>query len=179
MKVKNIIVGSFVLLLSILILNPSITYTESLGEQVITIDNTIFLIEQDKAISAFENDPDITELIVLDETLLEDSSHEDEVLDDDIIQTRAITNQYRITGVSTGADYTGWAIATNSGSPEINLAISQTKSVATTVSAFFGASTKVLNASIGWNTTGSTSISISGSYKVPSKIRTKQVKQVH
>lgn len=47
--------------------------------------------------------------------------------------------------------------------------------VATTVSASFGASTKVLNAGIGWNTTGSTSMSMSGSYKVPSKVGTKQV----
>lgn len=176
MKIKNIVVGSFVLLLNILVLNPSTTYAASLDEQVITIDNTMSLLEQNDAINEFESNPDITELIVLDETLLEDDSYIDETLDDDTIQTRAITNQYRITGVSTGSDYTGGAIATTSGGPGINLAISQTKSVATTISASFGASAKVLNAGIGWNTTGSTSISISGSYKVPSKVGTKQVK---
>lgn len=176
MKIKNIVVGSFVLLLNILVLNPSTTYAASLDEQVITIDNTMSLLEQNDAINEFESNPDITELIVLDETLLEDDSYIDETLDDDTIQTKAITNQYRITGVSTGSDYTGGAIATTSGGPGINLAISQTKSVATTISASFGASAKVLNAGIGWNTTGSTSISISGSYKVPSKVGTKQVK---
>lgn len=171
MKVKKSIAGIFILLLNILVLNPSTTYAESLDEQVITIDDTMSLVEQNEAISEFEENPNVTELIVLDETLLEDES-----LDDNIIHTRAIVNQYRITGVSNGSDYTGGAIATTSGGPGINLAIAQTKSVATTISASFGASAKVLNAGIGWNTTGSTSISISGSYKVPSKVGTQQVK---
>ncbi|EOH95913.1 hypothetical protein UAY_03339 [Enterococcus moraviensis ATCC BAA-383] len=56
------------------------------------------------------------------------------------------------------------------------LTITQTKSISTSLSGSFGASNKVISASVGWNVTGSTSIAISGSYKVPSKIGNKKVK---
>ena len=173
MKVKKILIRSLVLLLNIFMLNPSLAHAETLDGEVITIDNTMSLVEQKEAVDEFQNNPYITELIVLDETLLED-----EVLvnEENMYQTRAIVNKYRVTGVSNGPDSTGGAIATTSGGPGINLAISQTKSIATSISASFGASAEVLTAGIGWNTTGSTSISISGSYKVPSTVGSKRVK---
>lgn len=80
MLLKYTIVGSFILLLNILVLNPSTAYVENLGrlnEQVIMIDNTMSLVEQKEA-----------------------NSYGVENLDNDIIQTVAIINQNRITGLS-------------------------------------------------------------------------------
>ncbi|WP_430623434.1 hypothetical protein, partial [Enterococcus diestrammenae] len=60
--------------------------------------------------------------------------------------------------------------------PGLQLSISQTKSVSTSLSGTFGASKGAISAEVGWNVTGSTSISISGSYKVPSTVNGKKVK---
>lgn len=176
MKIKSVFLGSFILLLNLLFLNPSTTFAESINEESITIDNTMPVVEQQKAINEFENDPNVTELIILDETLIEDNNYRAEELTEGLIQPMAGVPRYRVTGVKNGSDYTGGAVATTSGEPGMTLAISQTKSIETTVSASFGASSKILSAGIGWNTTGSTKISISGSYKVPSKVGTKNVK---
>lgn len=85
--------------------------------------------------------------------------------------------KYRARNARIMSDRTGTSgIAKATGDPGVALAISQTKSVATTVSAKFGASGEVISAEVGWNITGSSSISISGSWKVPKINNSKKVK---
>jgi hypothetical protein len=67
-------------------------------------------------------------------------------------------------------------IAVAQGQSGITLSINQTKSVASTISATFGAAVSVISASIGWSATGSTSISVIGSWTVPAKNNGKAVK---
>lgn len=176
-KKKEVLFSSTILFASLFFMtNKSLADDFDYG-QSITIDESMSIIEKEDALSDFENNPDVTELIVLDESLLNNEFIED--IDnnfDDQIQSRAGVTKYRVTGVKNGNDYTGGAIATTSGGPGVNLKISQKKSISTSFSGSFGASNKILNASLGWNVTGSTSVSIEGAYKVPSKIGNKKVK---
>ncbi|MEH7452849.1 hypothetical protein [Gottfriedia acidiceleris] len=59
--------------------------------------------------------------------------------------------------------------------PGVTIGISQTKSVATTISSSYGASNSALTASLGWDVTKSESVSISGSVTVPNTVNGKKV----
>ncbi|CAH0126512.1 hypothetical protein SRABI96_00095 [Peribacillus sp. Bi96] len=132
--------------------------------------------EQNSIINKYLSDSNVHELIVLDESLLEENSDSEKGASPN---ARAIINQYKVQNVQAGADVTGSSgLATSIGGPGVVLNIGQTKSVATTVSANFGASNAALSASIGWSVTGTTSITISGTFKVPSKVNGEIVKSL-
>ncbi len=129
--------------------------------------------DSERIINEFLEDESVDELVVVDDSLAED---EDIIEDTARVQARGVTTSYRVVNVKGGKDYVGGAIASSSGAPNITLRISQTKSISTSFSGSFGASAKVISAGVGWNVTGSTSISISGTYKIPSKVGKRQVK---
>lgn len=151
------------------------------GSQTITIYEDMDDEEKQEAMDTFVSNPEIEELIILDESLLEepidflDEFDEEEVT----FSPFAIINRYRVGNAKTGNDYTGTTkIATTSGGPGVTLSISQTKTVSTTVNAKFGASDKIISAEVGWSTTGSTSINISGTFTVPARYNSKPVQRV-
>lgn len=85
---------------------------------------------------------------------------------------------YYVKNVRKGSDYIGnYRLASADGPPRVTLSISETKSVSTTVSGTFGASNSTISAAVGWSVTGSSSVTVSGSYKVPTKIGNKYVKR--
>lgn len=146
----------------------TLDFEEQLPETTVVTTNI-------KEVDDLLSDDDITEVIYVDPYLAEDDYLLEE--DDSLITPNAIINRYRVRGVKKISDKTdSGAIAVASGQPGMTLAINQTKSVSTTTSAKFGASDKMISAEVGWSTTGSTAISISGSYKVPSKANGKKVK---
>ncbi|AOH54539.1 hypothetical protein ABE28_009275 [Peribacillus muralis] len=148
--------------------------SESTKSTVLTLDDSMTVSEQNSMINDYLSDPNVEELIVLDESLLiENNDTENETTP----TPRAIINQYKVNNVRGGSDVTGSSgIATAIGEVGILLNIGQTKSVATTVSADFGASNAALSGALGYSVTGSTSITISGQYRVPSKVNGKKVK---
>jgi len=84
---------------------------------------------------------------------------------------------YYIKNVRKGSDYVGnYRLASADGAPGITLSISKRKSVETTVSGTFGATYKAISAAVGWSVSGSTSVSVQGSYKVPYTYGGKRVK---
>lgn len=68
------------------------------------------------------------------------------------------------------------AIAT--GEPGVKLSIEKTKSVSTTLSATFGATHDTISTAVGWSVTGSESVKIEGSAKVPTTHNNKAVKEM-
>lgn len=93
-----------------------------------------------------------------------------------VVKSAASPIYYIIKNVRSASDYTGSDIATATGGPGITLSISKTKSISTTVSGTFGASNSLISSAVGWNVTGSTSISIQGSATVPRTHNGKKVK---
>ena len=82
-----------------------------------------------------------------------------------------------IKNVRSGSDYYGTTVlAKAEGEPGITVSISQTKTVSTTLSATFGMEKSAISAKVGWNVSGSKSITISGSYTVPYTYNGKSVK---
>lgn len=148
------------------------------GQEVLDLEerlseNTVVTTDI-KEVDEFLSNDDITEVIYIDPYLAEDGYLLEE---DSPITPNAIINRYRVRGVKKISDKTdSGAIAVASGQPGMTLGINQTKLVSTTTSAKFGTSDKVISAEVGWSTTGSTAISISGSYKVPSKANGEKVK---
>lgn len=82
-----------------------------------------------------------------------------------------------VKNVRTDSDYVGkTVIATATSTPGVVISISKTKTIATTVSGSMGVSSQTISAAVGWNVTGSTSIGITGSYKIPKTYNGKKVK---
>ncbi|QYF80897.1 hypothetical protein KY492_18320 [Brevibacterium sp. PAMC21349] len=155
--------------------NESIS-TESTESTVLTLDDTMTVSEQNSIINEYLSDPNIDELIVLDESLLIESNV---IENGPSTNARAIINKYKVQNVRGGSDATGSSgLATAIGGPGVVLNISQNKSVATTVSANFGASNAALSGALGYSVTGTTTITISGTFKVPSKVNGKSVKSL-
>jgi hypothetical protein len=118
----------------------------------------------------------VHEVIYIEPDLLKDDFFEKDSFSKELAP-RAIINKYRVRGVKNTTDKTdSSAIAAASGGPEVTLNISQTKNISTTTSAKFGASDKIISAEVGWSTTASHSINISGSFKVPKTSGGKKVK---
>lgn len=156
--------------------NESIYNDNNVASTVLTVDDTMTVSEQYTIINEYLSYPNVEELIVLDESLLEENI---DIEKDTNTKARAIINQYKVQNVRGGPDVTGSSgLATSIGGPGVVLVIKQTKSVATTVSANFGASNAALSGSIGWSVTGTTSVAISGTFKVPSKVNGKSVKSL-
>lgn len=153
------------------------------GEQKIVTTKKEFDVNSTMIIEEYMENPEVGELIIVDPELAGNDteiipnyyeSNQESIYNG--ITTYAGITKYKVNNVRNGNDYTGGSIATTSGGPGVTLSISQTKSISTQLSSSFGASNKVISAGVGWNVTGSSSISISGSYKVPSKIGNKKVK---
>ncbi len=88
------------------------------------------------------------------------------------VRTYYIKNVRRVT------DYVGTTrIASTDGPPGVRIWIETTTAVSSTYSGTFGVSTNVISYSVGWNVTGSTSISIGGNYDIPYKVGNKTVKR--
>ena len=137
------------------------------------------------------NNEDIFEVVVIDPTIVEeeeidkDTNRVKEKLkdcltrEDDIMPFGGPTYyRYRVTNVRNGNDYTGTSkIATVSGTPGMTISISKTKTIGRTYSVTAGTVSKSqINAAVGYSVSGSDSISISGSYKVPKKYNGRNVK---
>ncbi|MFE4238805.1 hypothetical protein [Peribacillus butanolivorans] len=150
--------------------------TESTESTVLTVDDSMTVSEQNSIINDYLSDPNVEELIVLDESLLiEDNVNEN----DTNPSARAIINKYKVQNVRKGSDVTGSSgLATAIGGVGVVLNIGQTKSVATTVSANFGASNAALTGALGYSVTGTTAITIIGQFTVPSKVNGKSVKSL-
>ena len=120
---------------------------------------------------------DIDEVTFINPELIAEKYENETVQDTSEISQRLGITKYRVRGVKNASDVTGTtAIAATQGGPGVTLKIDQVKSVSTTVSAKYGASNKIISAEVGWSVTGSSSISISGSFKVPSKSGGKSVR---
>jgi hypothetical protein len=146
------------------------------GEEIQISENTAITMDMEEIENLLSNS-EVEEVIYLDPNLLEEDHVSDLESEIALPSSRAVINRYRVKNVKNASDTTAsGAIAAVSGGPGINLAIKQTKSVATTTSAKFGASDKIISAEVGWSTTGTTSISISGSYTVPKTVSGKKVK---
>lgn len=161
---------------------PSVGHAQKNNESistestVLTLDDTMTVSEQNSIINEYLSDPNIDELIVLDESLLIESNV---IENGPSTNARAIINKYKVQNVRGGSDATGSSgLATAIGGPGVVLNISQNKSVATTVSANFGASNAALSGALGYSVTGTTTITISGTFKVPSKVNGKSVKSL-
>lgn len=128
------------------------------------------------------NNEDISEVTVIDPTIVEEEKIDDIsnlTKENEIMPLGGTTYyKYRVTNVKNGSDYTGTSkIATVSGTPGMTISISKTKTVGRTYSVTAGTvSESQINAAVGYSVSGSDSISISGSYKVPKKYNGRKVK---
>lgn len=128
------------------------------------------------------NNEDISEVTVIDPTIVEEEKIDDIsnlTKENEIMPLGGTTYyKYRVTNVKNGSDYTGTSkIATVSGTPGMTISISKTKTVGRTYSVTVGTvSESQINAAVGYSVSGSDSISISGSYKVPKKYNGRKVK---
>ena len=124
------------------------------------------------------SDTDIDGVIVLTEECSEDiytSLNRDTIPDIFPLTTSPV--YYQVKNVVSKGDVTGTSdLAIAVGEPGITVSIEKTKSVSTTLSATFGATHSAISAAVGWDVTGSESVSIKGSAKVPSKHNDKIVK---
>ncbi|MFD4707046.1 hypothetical protein ACFWM3_19570 [Gottfriedia sp. NPDC058432] len=142
------------------------------GNELI-IDDSMTNSEQKTIIDEYLANPELESLIVLNASELLDDSVPYEYINP---KARLGVNMYKVNNIRNGSDVTGSsAIATAIGEPGVTIGISQTKSVATTISSSYGASNSALTASIGWDVTKSTSVLISGSVKVPNTVNGKKV----
>ncbi|KQL36304.1 hypothetical protein AN960_16950 [Bacillus sp. FJAT-25509] len=142
-------------------------------ENLLIVDDSMTNSEQNAIIDGFLANPELESLIVLNASeLLEVHVPYDDIKP----KARLGVNMYKVNNIRNGSDVTGTsAIATAIGEPGVTIGISQTKSVATTISSSYGASNSALNASIGWDVTKSTSVLITGSVKVPNTVNGKKV----
>lgn len=145
-------------------------YTEE--ENVLVIDDSMTNSEQKAIIDEFLANPELESLIVLNASeLLEDHVPYDDIKP----KARLGVNMYKVNNIRNGNDVIGSsAIVTAIGEPGVTIGISQTKSVATTISSSYGASNSALTASLGWDVTKSESVSISGSVTVPNTVNGKK-----
>ncbi|PGL73009.1 hypothetical protein [Bacillus sp. AFS055030] len=155
-------------------LNEDLMYDNP--ENVVFIDDSMDIDEQKKLINRYLEDPELESLIVLDESILLENNVISEALTP---QSRLGLTSYKVNNIRNGSDVTASsAIASTTGEPGVKIGINQTKGVATTISSSYGASSKLLTASIGWDVTKKTNISISSSVTVPSKVNGKNVKKL-
>lgn len=137
---------------------------------------------KDKVDMAFSN-PDVeTVEVIYSDDLLSIDKKDSMLLENKnsiAVQSASSPIYYYVKNVKRILDYKSSSdIAVASGGPGVTLGISKTKTISTTFSATFGASVKAISAAIGWNIVGSTSISVSGSAKVPARHNGKKVKSM-
>lgn len=120
------------------------------------------------------SDPSVAGVTVVDQWR-RDSGYADE--DTPIISPRSpyTLKNRRYTGQVRGSN----KIAEASGSPGITLTIEKTVGVSNTYSCASGVDTGTINACVGFNVTSSESISVSGSYTVPSRLNGRNVSVGH
>lgn len=120
------------------------------------------------------SDSNVDEVVVLND----ECSDEDLTMGDNLNMSRQSAQIYYVVrNVVKKSDVTGSSdIGIATGTPGITLSIGTTESVSTTLSARFGASYALISGAVGWDVTGSTSIHINGSAKVPSTHNGKSVK---
>lgn len=125
-------------------------------------------------------DESIHEIIVLYPNILEDNvflTDSNPTLEIAPKMITPINNfVYRVTNVNNSSDWTGSTkIATANGNSGITLSLSQSKSISCTYSTSISVNAKTITAGVGFSVTGSETINISGSYKVPSTYNGKKV----
>lgn len=150
------------------------------GDNTITLDSSEYTSDEklQQDIEQYLSDANVDEVIVLSEN---ESIENDTLLHQQpssmVSPYTTSPVYYQVKNVATKANQTGsTSLATAKGTPGITVSITQTKSVSTTLSSNFGASNSLISSAVGWSVTGSTSISIGGSAKVPSKHNNKSVK---
>ncbi|PGM58276.1 hypothetical protein CN946_05900 [Bacillus sp. AFS053548] len=166
---KKYFYSFLVLLLAFSFVKPVFANEESLNncdifknyneeEYLLVVDDSMTNSEQKAIIDEFLANPELESLIFLNASeLLEDHVPYDDIKP----KARLGVNMYKVNNIRNGSDVTGSsAIATAIGEPGVTIGISQTKSVATTISSSYGASNSALTASLGWDVTKSESVSI-------------------
>ena len=132
--------------------------------------------EYAEEVEYYLSSPDIDEVIVLDTTEGTSTTFED--IDTETSISSVTTYTYRISNVQNAGTWTGSnIIAIAEGTPGITISISTTKSVENTYST--NVSVNLVNkitAAVGYSVTGSTSVTVSGSAKVPGTHNGKKVK---
>lgn len=166
-----------ILTISLVLLSSTVTFAtenstqlDTEGEtKVLTMDISNEELVSQKVAEAFE-DENISHVRVIDPTLMEENQI-DEKLPTPIIKPLATVGfLYRATNVKKAPDYIGKTVkAKTSGDPGTKISISEQKTIGCTFSASIGITSKHVTAAVGFNVTGSRSLSISGSYKVPKK----------
>ena len=116
------------------------------------------------------NDPSVTGVLVIDRNLIAQRSDE---VEPDTISARAgyTVKNRRYNGVLTGSTI----LASATGQPGITLTISETKTIANSYSCSASVPVSLINACVGFNTTASEAITISGSALVPEKVGAREV----
>lgn len=191
MKIKNLfkIIPIFTLCYTLII--PTTISATVLTEPT----SSIVTIEADLSNpSSYENElntllsqDSISEVHVIDKSLaLNNSIAEQPILTiDDTPDPLTVTiYRYRLTNLTSGADFTDYSnkIATASGQPNMTLTISKSSSVQNTYSLSAGISSEVntstISAGVGYDVTSSTDVTISVEDTVPSKNNGKKVKKM-
>lgn len=164
----------------IFIMGTSISVFAAEGNNSVTLNASDYnsLDDLKSSVSEYLSNTDIDEVIVLTEDFSDNdltSSINHNISDASPLTTSPV--YYQVKNVVTKSNTTGSSdLAVVTGQPGITISITKTKTVSTTLSATFRATYKAISGAVGWNVTGSTSISISGSATVPSKHNGKAVK---
>jgi len=146
-------------------------------ENVLVIDGTETVEEQEVLWKEWLTNDDIEELIVLDQALLDEIFNpvDDEIYETSDIQSR-IVRRLRINNVTSLSNSTGSAIlATTNGVPGQTLSMNFSRSATNSISAQFGASVSAIEAAIGFVASGTTSVSINVNQTVPSRHNNRDV----
>lgn len=176
-RVKKI---TCLILTVIFVIGTSIPAFAAEGNNIVTLNASDYdkpdKLEND--VYKYLSDTDIDSVIVLTEECSEDiytSLNRGTIPDSSPLTTSPV--YYPVKNVVNKGNVTGTSdLAMAIGEPGITVSIEKTKSVSTTLSATFGATYGAISAAVGWDVTGSESISIKGSAKVPSKHNNKKVK---
>lgn len=172
-RIAGAIFSALALTVSVIVGSPSAAIAEELAplpENTETIYVDEFDDDASDAILEALSDPSVQGVLVVDQDLIGQRS--------DIASTSAAeprsaytlkNRQYK--GVLTSST----RLATATGRPGITLTISETKSVANSYSCSASVPISLINACVGFNTTASESITVSGSAVVPEKVGAREV----
>ena len=140
---------------------------------VLVVDGSQSEEEQALIWEEFWNNPDIEAIFVLDPDLMEEDfifDAEDMTVQDRVFEQRRITNVRNLSNL-TGSN----VVAAASGAPGMTLSISQSRTIANSVTATFGATHDQIQRAVGFTVTGSRTLTISGRDTVPRTHNGRQV----
>lgn len=182
MKMKKSLRSLFavlaLLVVAILVISPSRILAEELGmpERTVTLYRTDKNDDMTNDVLEAFSDPSVTEVSVINQWLI-DSANQTGTEAEPIISPRSpyTLKNLRKTGQTRGAN----KLAEATGQPGVTVTIQKTVGVSNSYSCASGVDTGTINACVGFNVTGSESISISGSYAIPSTVNGRTVRQGH